>query len=257
MSLELELRELAGEVARRAGTLLLDERPRQLVADTKSSPTDFVTAMDRRSERLIRDLLLGSRPDDGILGEEGTATPSRSGIRWVVDPLDGTVNYFYGRPDFAVSIAAERQGRVVGAAVFDARTRRVYDAALGHGSRLDGVPIACSDKSDLGTALVSTGFSYSAEVRARQAVTLARVLPAVANIRRNGSAALDICSVAEGTSDAYFESDIKEWDVAAGALIATEAGAAVHRVSDGSDPTVVVAAAPIAEAFTALIRRGA
>lgn len=254
MDLALTLRALAIDVATRAGTLLLDEHPATLGADTKSSPTDIVTEMDRRSEELIRTTILGARPDDGILGEEGTSVPSRSGVRWIVDPLDGTVNYFYRRPDCAVSIAAEKDGETIAAAIFDARSRRLYDAAKGHGARLAGQPLRCSEKADVSTALVSTGFSYSSEVRARQASTLTRVLPRIANLRRNGSAALDMCSVAEGTCDAYFESDIKEWDVAAGGLIAAEAGAVVRSFFDGPDWTQMAAAPGIADSLIDLIR---
>lgn len=248
--------ELAVGLARQAGTLLLElhaTRPRHVA--TKSTLTDMVTEMDRTSERLIVDGLLRARPDDGILGEEGSAREGASGVRWIIDPLDGTTNYLYGHFAWAVSIAAEVDGEVVAGVVVDASHDEVFTAQLGGGARCNGQPIAVSGHDELATALVGTGFAYAAAERARQAVLLERVLPNVRDIRRNGSAALDLCWVACGRLDAHYEQGLAPWDLAAGELIAREAGA---RTSDFAGhparPGEVVAATPaIADALLDLL----
>ncbi len=230
-----DLLALAERAARAAGDLIRDERPDHLgVRSTKTSPTDVVTVMDERSERLLRDLLLGERPDDGLLGEEGGGSPGSTGVTWVIDPIDGTVNYLYGLPAYAVSVAAVTGDvrvpggyDVLAGCVHNPVTGETFTAARGGGAFLDGGAIGVSQVSDPAQALVATGFGYEAERRRQQAAVLAAVLPQVRDIRRLGSAALDLCQVACGRVDAYFERGLQPWDLAAGELVAREAGAVV------------------------------
>jgi myo-inositol-1(or 4)-monophosphatase len=238
--------ELAADVAGRAVRLLLEGRGRaRATAETKSTATDMVSELDRASERLIVDALLGERPDDGVVGEEGSARAGTSGLRWVVDPLDGTTNYLYDHPGWAVSIAAEDADGVVAGVVADAVHGEVFTATRGGGARRDGRPIACSARADLATALVGTGFGYDAERRRAQGAVVAGLLPHVRDIRRMGAAAVDLCSVACGRLDAYFERGLEWWDLAAGGLVATEAGAVLTAL-DGGPPEAgsVLAAGP-------------
>ncbi|WP_424862219.1 inositol monophosphatase family protein [Streptomyces sp. MMS24-I29] len=246
-----ELLDLALEAARRAGELLRDGRPADLgVAATKSSPIDVVTEMDIAAEKLITGLLAERRPQDGFLGEEGASTPGSSGIRWVIDPLDGTVNYLYGLPTWAVSIAAERDGeRIVG--VVEAPMRReTYWAVLGGGAYARGAhgentALSCRPAPPLDQALVSTGFNYVAQVRAHQADVAQRLIPQLRDIRRGGSAAVDLCDVAAGRLDGYYERGLHPWDLAAGDLIAREAGACTGgRPGLPADGDLTVAATP-------------
>jgi myo-inositol-1(or 4)-monophosphatase len=200
------------------------------VAATKSSDVDVVTEADRASEALIRERLLAHRRDDGVLGEEGDDVPSRSGIRWIVDPIDGTVNFLYGLPAYAVSIAAERDGEVVAGVVLNAVTGTEFvahlgpDGAAGVATR-DGTPIGVRGPAPLSHRLVATGFSYDPRVREIQARAMVNFLPRVRDIRRIGSAALDLCHVGEGAVDAYVEEGVNYWDHAAGGLVARIAGA--------------------------------
>ena len=223
---------LARSVAREAADLLLARHGQVAVVEVKSSPTDVVTQLDRAAEQLIRDRLLAARPADAILGEEGGQT-GHGRVRWIVDPLDGTVNYLYGLPDWAVSIAAEVDGDVVAGAVCVPMQRSMYAATLGGGAWLESEwqagpqQLACNADVALASALVATGFGYAAEQRAAQGLVTAAVLPQVRDIRRTGSAANDLCSVAAGRVDAYYEQGVHEWDVAAGGLVAREAGAAM------------------------------
>jgi myo-inositol-1(or 4)-monophosphatase len=225
-----ELAELARSVAREAADLLLARHAQVAVVQVKSSPTDVVTQLDRAAEQLIRDRLLAARPGDAILGEEGGETGNGS-VRWIVDPLDGTVNYVYGLPDWAVSIAAEFDGEVVAGAVCVPLQRNMFTAALGGGAWLESdwqagpQRLSCTSGIALASALVATGFSYAAVQRAVQGQVAAALLPQVRDIRRSGSAATDLCSVAAGRVDAYYEQGVHEWDIAAGGLIAREAGA--------------------------------
>jgi myo-inositol-1(or 4)-monophosphatase len=197
----------------------------------------MVTEMDRASEALIVKALLDARPDDGIVAEEGSARDGSSGIRWVIDPLDGTTNYLYGHAGWAVSIAAEAgdgvDAQVVAGVVLDAVHDELFTAARGHGAFRNGEPIHCSDQTDMARALVATGFGYRAERREAQAEVLVRLLPRIRDIRRMGAAAVDLCSVACGRVDAYFERGLGWWDLAAGALVATEAGAVVTAIEGG------------------------
>jgi myo-inositol-1(or 4)-monophosphatase len=218
-----DLLEVATDLARAAGALLR-HRPADLRAGSKSTPTDAVTDMDRAAERLILDALAERRPRDGVLAEESGRRVGGP-VTWVVDPLDGTVNYLYGIPQFAVSIAARVEDVVVVGVVYDVGRDIVYAATLGGGATRDGEQIHCSTQPDLALALAATGFGYAATLRAAQARVLATVLPRIRDIRRFGSAALDLCAVASGQVDAYFEAGMQPWDWSAGGLIASEAGA--------------------------------
>ena len=234
MSEPLELQELAVSLALAAGDFLAD-RPSNFELNEKTSINDFATQMDLASEKLIVDSILKARPDDGILGEEGTNRESRSGVTWVIDPLDGTVNYFYGLPGWNVSIAAKqiRNGveKVITGAVYSPTTQSLWYAAHGHGafwrSRGKTVQIHCNNPVEIDRALVGTGFAYDQEKRKSQAAVINSLIPKFRDIRRMGAAATDLCSVAMGALDAYFESGLNEWDYAAGGLICEEAGALV------------------------------
>jgi len=275
-----ELLELATSVAVAAGRLLLGRGGRPEVVATKSSPTDVVTEADRVAETMIRELIGAARPGDRILGEEGGETGGPGGdgaggaggagaggeggvggqstVRWIVDPLDGTVNYLYGLPDWAVSIAAEADGTVVAGAVFVPRRDELFSAALGAGAWLSRgaldwrgedapqpVRLACNVGVPLDRALVATGFGYEARRRLVQGEVLRAVLPRVRDIRRGGSAAVDLCSVASGGVDAYYERGVNLWDIAAGGLIAAEAGARVAGLRGRpAGPSMTIAAAP-------------
>jgi fructose-1,6-bisphosphatase/inositol monophosphatase family enzyme len=244
------LLDLAVDLARRAGALLVDGQPRErTVVETKSSRTDMVTEMDAAAERLIVEGLRAARPADAILGEEGGEREGSSAVRWVVDPLDGTTNYLYGHPNFAVSIAAEVEGTTVVGVVLAPALDELFSAVRGSGARCNGAPISASDKAELATALIATGFSYQPEERREQARVLEHVLPRVRDVRRIGSAALDLCWVACGRFDGFYERGLQPWDLAAGELIAKEAGAVVT----GGVGNVVATAPGIAAEFRALL----
>ncbi len=243
------LLDTALRIAREAGTLLADGRSHVSVAATKSSPTDVVTAMDKASEALIVKRLDELRPGDGLLAEEGSARPSTTGIEWVVDPLDGTVNYLYGIPFWSVSIAACPADASVEEALIGVvhapLLGMTWVAARGEGASRDAIPLGGSTATALAQALIATGFGYEASRRARQAEVVSRLLPRVRDIRRLGSAAVDLCLTAEGIVDAYYEQGLKPWDRAAGSLIAREAGLTVAGL-DGSPPgeKLTIAAPP-------------
>jgi len=229
---------------------------------TKSSPTDPVTLADTETEFLIRERLAQIRPGEAILGEEGGATAAGAGVRWVVDPIDGTVNFLYDIPAYAVSVAAQRDGVSVAGAVADVAGGQIYSAAAGLGAHVlsaDGRRrrLRCSRVQELSMALVGTGFSYSPQRRAAQVRLLAGLLPQVRDIRRLGSAALDLCMVAAGRLDAHYEHGLHVWDWAAGALIAAESGAVVALPgAQDSGADLLVAAAPgVAAPLTAALRR--
>ncbi|MFF8606324.1 inositol monophosphatase family protein [Streptomyces sp. NPDC015346] len=224
--LRAELLALALEAGRRAGALLRDGRPDDLaVARTKTSPIDVVTEMDIAAEKLITGFLAEHRPEDGFLGEEGAASPGSSGVRWVIDPLDGTVNYLYGLPTWAVSIAAERDGETLVGVVEAPMRRETYHAVLGGGAYAGERRLAARPPAPLDQALISTGFAYVQTRRARQAEVARHLVPRLRDIRRGGSAAIDLCDVAAGRLDGYYERGLNPWDLAAGDLIAREAGA--------------------------------
>ncbi|HEY8453540.1 MAG: inositol monophosphatase family protein [Micromonosporaceae bacterium] len=213
---------------------------------TKSTDTDVVTAADREVERLAVARLRAARPHDAVLGEEfGGAPPGTARVRWLLDPIDGTVNYLYGLPWYAVSLAAEVDGKVVAGVVRNIVTGQEWTAVAGGGAWRDGVRLHGSTRTRLSQALVATGFAYDPARRARQAAVVAGLLDQVRDIRRFGAAALDLCLAADGSVDAYFESGLNPWDYAAGALIATEAGLVVAGL-DGAPPgsDLLVAAPP-------------
>jgi myo-inositol-1(or 4)-monophosphatase len=272
-----ELLVIAVGAALEAGQLLASKEGRVEVAATKSSPTDVVTEMDGRAEELIRARILLARPDDAILGEEGGQVDGTADApaRWVVDPLDGTVNYLYGLHDWAVSIAAEVGGvgggdvgrEIVAGAVYVPMRGELFTAVRGEGawlettrgagasgaqaesgipdSTFERIPLRCRPGVPLEQALVATGFGYRAERRAVQGAVVAALLPRIRDIRRNGVASVDLCAVAAGRVDGYYERGLNYWDYAAGALIAAEAGAVVGDSRGGPPSTsMTVAAGP-------------
>jgi len=228
-----ELLELARKVGHDAGALLM-ERPPAFEIESKSTAIDIATQMDKKAEKFIMESLLAARPNDGIIGEEGSSVESKSGITWVIDPLDGTVNYFYGLPGWNVSIAAkDKDGSVVG--VVTAPTiNSTWWATRGGGAFYNGHQIHCNDPIALDRALIATGFQYDVAHRTTQMTDLAKLVPLARDIRRNGAAAVDLCHVAMGALDGYYEAGLKEWDWAAGGLVATEAGA--RFVQYGQEP---------------------
>ena len=252
-----ELEDLAISAAGAAGRLIVEDRPAALgVVGSKSSVNDIVTVMDQQSELLLRRHLLDARPDDAILGEEDGASEGSSGITWVIDPIDGTVNYLYEIPAYCVSVAAvigdpltTGQWQPVAGAICNPLSGEIFHARLGGGA---GLLVAGEDRAIrvnvvdvLLRSLVATGFGYRPEVRARQGQVVGAILPEIRDIRRAGSAALDLCGVASGRVDAYYESGLNPWDLAAGWIIATEAGALVTGLN-GTAPgePAVVAAGP-------------
>jgi myo-inositol-1(or 4)-monophosphatase len=298
-----DLLKLASSAAGAAAGLLVSRHERVEIVATKSSPTDVVTQMDRAAEELIRGRILAERPGDVILGEEGGQLGEAGrgdGVRWIVDPLDGTVNYLYGLPDWAVSIAAEMDGTVVAGVVCVPRRRSQFSAVLGGGAWLrswpspglpSGLPsappsgagtappsgaspgppsgaspgppsgaspgppsgagpgparrLACNADVPLGEALVATGFGYEPGRRRVQGQVVAAVLPRVRDIRRGGSCAVDLCSLAAGQVDGYYERGVQAWDIAAGSLIAREAGAQVAGLSGRpAGPSMTLAGGP-------------
>jgi len=253
---QAELLDVAVEAARGAGFLLLDARGRAQRIETKSSPTDMVSEMDRAAEALIRALLAERRPGDAILGEEGGEVAGDTGVRWIVDPLDGTTNFLYGFPAWAVSVAAERDGVVIVGAVFDPTHDELWTAERDRGAYRNGTPLTpLGDTGGAATALVATGFSYQPAERSAHAQVIAYLLPRVRDIRRAGSAALDLCWVAAGRVDAYLEAGTHIWDRAAAGLIAAEAGAWVGGYLGGppEDAGVLAARPTLAAELRALL----
>ncbi len=213
--------------------------------DTKSTATDVVTAADKAVERQIIADLRAARPGDAVLGEEYGTDAASGPVRWIVDPIDGTVNYLYGLPHYAVSIAAEVDGRIVAGVVHNAATDDQWTATVGGGAWRDGRRLSASTQGDLGQALVGTGFGYDSRRRQHQSAVLAVLLPRVRDIRRFGSAALDLAAAAEGQLDAFYEKGLQAWDLAAGGLIATEAGLLVTGLRGReAGPDMVLAAPP-------------
>jgi myo-inositol-1(or 4)-monophosphatase len=268
-----DLEALAVEVALEAGALIVDERPERLgVSRTKSSATDVVTVMDQRAQDLLWERLSAARPDDGFLGEEEGGGSGSSGVTWVVDPIDGTVNYLYELPAYAVSVAAVvGDPRVPGAwttvagAVVDPVHGRHYRAHRGGGAWLvepgrEARRVTTGTTADLGHALVGTGFGYEPDTRLWQSRVLVEVITHIRDVRRIGSAALDLCAVAEGRLDAFFERGLNPWDLAGAAVVLTEAGGVVSGI-DGEppSPSMVVAGPPalhaaLAERVSAAVR---
>jgi myo-inositol-1(or 4)-monophosphatase len=253
------LLDLAVEVAQDAADLVRRGRDGDVqVAATKTSPTDIVTELDKAAERLIFERLMTARPGDGFVGEEGASSSSTSTVEWVVDPIDGTVNFYYGIPAFAVSIAATVEGRSVAGVVLNVATGERFTATLGGGAFLDGVrlQVPADAAPPLSQRLVGTGFNYVREVRVRQVAAVSAMLEEVRDVRRIGSAALDLCYVAAGRFDAYVEEGLHRWDMAAGGLVATEAGAVLSRRDGvGGGDCYVCAPASGFEEFRDLVER--
>lgn len=261
VGLEHELLPVAWQAARAAGALLYDGRRGDLTVATKSTRTDVVTQMDTAAEALVVRTILAARPDDGLLGEEGADRAGRTGVRWIVDPLDGTVNYLYGLPTWAVSVAAEVDGRTEVGVVDVPVLGETFLAVRGQGSVLvdaRGVhPLRPNAPGELAQCLVATGFGYASARRAAQARSLAVVLPLVRDIRRAGAAAVDLCWAAAGRVDCYYERGLNPWDLAAGVLVATEAGL-VAGGPPGEPPSgelTWLAPAGLAEEWAALLER--
>jgi myo-inositol-1(or 4)-monophosphatase len=242
-ALELELLEVARDAADAAAGELRPRFGHRLDGvRSKSTPTDLVSEADLAAESSIRALLAERRPGDAILGEEGGQTGDGE-LRWVIDPLDGTTNFLFGVPQFAVSVACEDAGGSLVGVVLDPVRDECFSATRSGEPQLNGAPIMASGREQLATALVATGFAYDAQVRARQAAVLSRVLPSVRDIRRAGSAALDLSWCACGRYDAYFERGVKPWDYGAGGLIASRAGLELrHLAAAGEDPAGLLAA---------------
>jgi myo-inositol-1(or 4)-monophosphatase len=249
--------ELAVAVAHEAGAGLREAFGRlgDLAISSKSTPTDLVSEADLATERLIRARLEAARPDDAILGEEGDDRAGSSGLRWVVDPLDGTVNFLFGLPQWCVSIACEDDDGALAGVVYDPMRDETWAATRDGDATLNGAPMRSPRRGELATALVATGFGYAADVRESQARAVARLLPLVRDVRRLGAAALDLAWAAAGRVDAYYERGVKHWDVAAGALICARAGLAVHELPPAppADSGLLVAPPAIADELLALV----
>ena len=241
------LADLALDAARRAAELVRGYAEREVtVTATKTSAIDVVTEADRASETLIRDTIRAVRPDDAFLGEEGDDEPGTTGVRWVIDPIDGTVNFLYGIPQYAVSIAAEVDGEMVAGVVLDVAKGVEYVARPGaDGATValrDGAPIAVRRPGPLAERLIGTGFSYLTDVKVVQVAAAGRLLPRIRDLRRLGSCALDLCHVAEGRLDGYVEEGVNLWDHAAGGLIARAAGARTATGPGAGGMTVLLCA---------------
>lgn len=240
---DIELLDIAERAARAAAAVLVQHEGCRDAGSvqTKSTPTDLVSEADLAAERAIRGLLARERPRDAILGEEGDDKPGDSGLRWIVDPLDGTVNYLFGIPQWCVSIACEDRVGVI----LDPSRGECFRVAVGAPATLDGKALKGSTQADLSTALVATGFGYDAVVREQQAAQVAQLLPQVRDIRRLGSAALDLAWTAAGRYDVYYERGVQRWDVAAGVLLCAAAGLQVRPLAArGALPAGVLVAPP-------------
>lgn len=240
-----DLEALAVEVATEAAEMVAAAARDQAVSvDTKSNANDLVTEVDRAAEELIVGRLMAARPDDGLLGEEGAQRPGTSGVRWVIDPIDGTTNFVYGFPGYAVSIGAEFEGNAIAGAVVDPTAEAIFRARIDGPARRNDTVLELGEPASLEVALVGTGFNADPERRLRQAAVAAALLPQIRDIRRRGAAATDICSVASGQLDAYYEEGLSPWDRCAGALIAARAGALVGDLSGGEGSRRYLVAAP-------------
>ncbi len=257
-----ELMRTAELVAREAGDLVREALTGTVAAaETKSSGVDLVTEVDRAAEALIRRRLAELRPDDGVLGEEEGSLAGSSGLTWVVDPIDGTTNFVYGLPSYSVSVAVARaEGEdpygwpLLAGAVHAPATGETWTAAAGHGAFADGRRLTVTGAPALATSLLGTGFAYTADRRSGQARILTAVLPTVRDIRRLGSAAVDLCLVAEGRLDVFYEQYLNPWDMAAGALVVTEAGGVVHRLGSGEDGLTVAGPAALVTELLEVLR---
>jgi myo-inositol-1(or 4)-monophosphatase len=249
-----DLERIASRIARAAAAVVASAGSHRRPVGLKSSPTDVVTQTDLRAEELARRLLVEATPDAGILGEEGGLTVPTARVQWVLDPLDGTINFLYGVPIFAVSLAAAVDGEIVAGAVVDVLRDELFSAHLGGGARCNGEPIAVSSCASLPEALVTTGFSYRADERARQGEVAHRLLPRARDIRCFGSAALELCWVACARVDGYYQRDTEIWDRAAGALIAEEAGARVEMPCPENDDLAIASTPRIFEDLRSVVQ---
>jgi myo-inositol-1(or 4)-monophosphatase len=240
------LRDLALDIARAVAPEIGRQAGQVDVSVTKSTSTDLVTEVDTWSEAQIVSRILDARPDDSILGEEGAGVTGTSGVRWVVDPIDGTTDFVYGHPGFSVSIGVEVDENPVAGVIVDPLLGDEFCAAVGHGTTRNGEPVRVSDVDELPRTLMATGFSYDPDRRRRQARVLVEVLPRVRDIRRMGGAALDLASVSCGRVDAYFERGLNPWDCAAGAVLVTEAGGRVTDLDGRPTTGDMILAAPLA-----------
>jgi myo-inositol-1(or 4)-monophosphatase len=251
------LRVIAAECARAAGELLLERfvAGGERAVRSKSSPTDVVSEADYAAERAIRELLAARRPGDAILGEEGGETQAGEGLRWIVDPLDGTVNFLFGVPQWCVSVAVHDDDGGVAGVVFDPLRDEIFCGERGGVATLNGTPIAGSESAELASSLVGTGFAYESAVRTTQAAVVARVLPVVRDVRRMGSAALDLAWTAAGRYDAFYERGVQAWDIAAGSILCECSGLVVRPLpAEGAAPGgVVVAPAALIDELQALV----
>ena len=247
------LEAIAADVALAAAEVIRGRLGQPHAVETKSTPTDVVTGVDVEVEHFIRTRLLKATPGAGLRGEEQAHRAGTTSIGWVVDPIDGTVNFLYDLPVMSVSIAATIDSEVVAGAVADVVRGEIFSGSARNGVRRNGVPVSPSDRSNLSDALVGTGFSYSAEVRRREATVVARLLPLARDIRCFGSAALHLCWVACGRLEAFYQRGLNDWDVAAGAFLAEEAGARVEQNIGVDDGLVLAAARNVFEPIRALI----
>lgn len=241
MSADLELAERAARAAAQVLLSYYGRAPEGL--DSKASATDPVSDADREAERVVRELLAAERPDDGLLAEEGSRSEAASGRRWVVDPLDGTVNFLYGFPFWGVSVALEGADGLLAGVVLNPVSEECFAAERGAGATLDGRPLRVSSRTELARAMIGTGFSYEPDQRAAQAEVVHRLLPRARDIRRPGAAALDLAYVAAGRLDAFYERGVKRWDWAAGRLLVEEAGGVVAEMP--GEPAGLIAAATV------------
>jgi myo-inositol-1(or 4)-monophosphatase len=256
---EAALLDLAVDAAHRAGEMLLGRfGGPQSGVDAKSSSTDMVSDADRDAERLLLDAIESARPDDGLIAEESGRRPGSTGLVWVVDPLDGTTNYLYGIPAWSVSVACRDADGGLLAVVHNPSQAETFTAVRGAGTQVNGAPARVSELGDLSRALVGTGFGYSPERRALQSTALAHVVPRVRDVRRAGSAAIDLAWVACGRLDGFYEAGIRDWDRAAGLLLVSEAGGVTDILEPGLDGAdCVVAAGPaLYEPLRALVETG-
>jgi myo-inositol-1(or 4)-monophosphatase len=257
--LSSEVRAIAVQAACAAGELLRErfEAGGERATGSKSTPTDLVSEADLAAERAIRDIIESARPQDAILGEEGGETQEGAGLRWIVDPLDGTVNFLFGVPQWCVSVAVhDDDGGLVGV-VFDPLRDEIFIGERGAGSpTLNGADVRGSERAELATALVGTGFAYDADVRELQAQVVARLLPQVRDVRRMGSAALDLAWTAAGRYDAFYERGVQLWDIAAGSVLCTAAGLELRALEpEGAAPRgVVVAPSGLIDELAGLLR---
>ena len=238
-----ELRDVALECVATVTSSINIRTANELRTDIekKSSSTDLVTALDQYIESVVVQFIRENRTSDGILGEEGAFTSGTSGVRWIIDPIDGTSNFVYGIPYFSISIAIEAEGEIVAGVVADLSSNDIFDAVKGHGSRCNNEVIKVNDNDSLQSAIVTTGFSYRPERREFQGSMLQHILPRVGDIRRFGSAALDLCWLATGRVDAFYEEGLNLWDYAAGSLIVSEAGGTVRTVNLTNDINLLTA----------------